>query len=338
MFPWRAADIVSDLLAAKKKEAKSRGEESDDEHDDSDRGSDDDSDRESDDDTENNSDKASSSDEECSESDDNNVNDDVDISDIHGVYSHKQGAPMSTHGGHATLGKTTKGKYVHAQQHHDYYFRPQSLIYLNLLEFSCLFKRSKKKLQPENGTGEPQYNMPDKKVTGSRKKNFAIEFDSGHPLAATHHLSLLSKQFTPIAAGAPRPTWNMWKKGGAHRRTFIKYYTTTFVPFWRSELEVKYVAGTKSAENYLQPNEFSALMKRWSKGSAVQRCRYYTFHNMVKNMNVSSKTRRISNKWAYRAVDKWADMAAEDVPTRVTTRNTGEKYDPATEAALDLVE
>ena len=72
------------------------------------------------------------------------------------------------------------------------------------------------------------------------------------------------------------------------------------------------------AENFLQARKFCDLMQTWSgkKGPvpALVRARYYTFYNIVHNMNSPYKGRLASIKWRVHGADKWCDMEHKDLP------------------------
>ena len=84
-------------------------------------------------------------------------------------------------------------------------------------------------------------------------------------------------------------------------------------------------------------------MQIWSgkhgKVPALVRARYYTFYNIVHNMNSPHKGRMASIKWRVRGADKWCDMKQQDLPPIYENnkeRNTNlERYDPETIRAAD---
>ena len=131
---------------------------------------------------------------------------------------------------------------------------------------------------------------------------------------------LRSFHFTPLFAGCPRPPWS-WFKNKKHRKEFVLYYATLLIPWgldYRKEELPSDLQKYGPANEYLNPSKFSRIMDAWSGASGIVpgllRARYYTFHNIVHNMNAPYRSRLTSIKWRSRAADKWCDLASDKVP------------------------
>ena len=224
------------------------------------------------------------------------------------------------------------GSITFVHQHDDYNYRPTSLYFLNYLEFFCLFQRVSKE--------------KDKKEKKNRRKcNLVLNFQDKHPMSETKCLKLRSLHFTPILAGQPRPPWSSFKDKKA-KKNFILYYATLFIPWGYKFEDADLPADLKEfgpAESFLKVDKFCNIMQIWSgkhgKVPALVRARYYTFYNIVHNMNSPHKGRMASIKWRVRGADKWCDMKQQDLPPIYENnkeRNTNlERYDPETIRAAD---
>ena len=228
-------------------------------------------------------------------------------------------------------------KFVH--QHDDYFYRPISLYFLDYLEFFCIFERISK-----------NKNKDEKK--SRRLCNLTMDFQEDHPMFETKCLKLRSLHFTPILAGQPRPSWSSFNSKKS-RKQFILYYATLLIP-WGNKFE-EYALPSKlenfgPAEEFLSVKKFCDLMHRWSgkQGSvpALLRSRYYTFYNIVYNMNAPYKGRLASIKWRVRGADKWCDMNQKDLPPQYVnseqTYDNSARYNPeaiqAADAAIEQLE
>ena len=115
-------------------------------------------------------------------------------------------------------------------------------------------------------------------------------------------MKLRSIHFTSILAGHPRPSWSSFKNK-KHRKRFILYYSILLIPCGYcyeeydlpSELD-KY----GSADIYQETKKITELIHICSGANgpvpALLRARYYTFHNIVHNMNSPYKVRLTSSK------------------------------------------
>ena len=86
-------------------------------------------------------------------------------------------------------------------------------------------------------------------------------------------------------------------------------------------------------------------MERWSlppsdpnAASAIERARYYTFYNIVHNLNAPWKSRLKSTKWRFSSADEWSKMDPTKVPAlgQRDARPGDRRFDPAVLAAADL--
>ena len=95
---------------------------------------------------------------------------------------------------------------------------------------------------------------------------------------------------------------------------------------------------------YLESKKFSQLMHTWSGTDgpvpALLRARYFTFYNIVHNMNAPYKGRLASIKWRTRGADRWSDMNPDALPPVYENSSNGNenstRYDPRTIAAADF--
>lgn len=222
------------------------------------------------------------------------------------------------------------GKVTFVQQDDDYNFRPKALYFMNYLEFLCIFAREvKKKINSKNKRG--------------RSSNLVLSFQEGHPMHKSHCLKMRSLHFTPILAGQPRPPWSSYKSLKTQKQ-FVLYYATLLIP-WGYEYDQtklpKRLNEYGPANEYLKATEFSGLMYKWSgAGGAVPallRARYYTFYNIVHNMNAPYKGRIASCKWRVRGADKWSHMDPSELPPMYVNENNenSARFDPATVVAVD---
>ena len=258
--------------------------------------------------------------------------------------------------GPAKLNKSPDDTISFVQQHEDYYYRPRLLWFLNYLEFTAIFQRREKRKDDEG-----KYYMPDA-TTGmdGRPLNAHMEFRAGHALRETHYLVARSKHFTPLAAGRTRPTRAMFDKDRT-RRTFIDYYLTLLVPWFPvtsqedrdfAAVEFRHAYQKHSAEFYRGRSRFCLLMSQWAGGiegvddrfepSGLERARYYTFVNMVNNLNVKYEQRLVAEKVRFRSADRWDDMDPEDVPQKPNVGGSARGADSefseeAVAVALDAV-
>ena len=72
---------------------------------------------------------------------------------------------------------------------------------------------------------------------------------------------------------------------------------------------------------------------------ALLRARYYTFHNIVYNMNSPYKARITSSKWRSRGADKWRDIETDRLPPQYTDNSTNEnstRFNPEALQAADV--
>ena len=84
-------------------------------------------------------------------------------------------------------------------------------------------------------------------------------------------------------------------------------------------------------------------MHRWSGKQnsvpALLRSRYYTFYNIVYNIDAPYKGRLASIKWRVCGADKWCDMNQQDLPPQYVnseeTYDNSARYDPETIRAAD---
>ena len=227
---------------------------------------------------------------------------------------------MDGGGGTVHIQRSADGfSFVH--QHDDYQYRPMTeTSFLNLLEFIAMFKREPKPMPSGGGSR-------------GRNANLCLEFQPEHPLYDTHYLQLRSLHYTPLLAGAPRPPLSQYKQRRT-RSSFVRYYATLLIPWG-----VNY-PGDWDARCFLEPSDFTELMTQWSSpdASAINRARYYTFYNIVHNLNAPYLSRLISAKWRFRAVDKWIDLPPSEVPGAYVGGAGSEgrgRFDSAAVAAAD---
>ena len=197
----------------------------------------------------------------------------------------------------------------------DYFYRDPLFYMYSYYEFVGAIQR-KDKLEVDDGNGGTNF------VVRGNDIDRAWEFQSAHPGAKTHYFVIRDRFRTPIFRGkwpAPPPL-SHWKSGGAKKKAFISFYAFAFIPYWLPRLPPTMwpggrVAGYQSADQYLEPGAFCALMKKWQASNLwLFRARYALYMNMVHIQHTPQIAKVISAKSRFEFVKPWRDWAEKDRP------------------------
>ena len=151
---------------------------------------------------------------------------------------------------------------------------------------------------------EDDSDVPSTKAHRGRVKNSTMVFDDSHPERWTHILWIKSKYNLPVINGSVPRLPHTLKKGSSQAKHYASsFFLTLFKPWAKIK-----------GKNGLSWNKFELFIRQCAAPTATyrQRAILQTILRMLNGMRISSKKKKLLNKWRVRGVVPWNLLEAQD--------------------------